>query len=651
MLRFQSSQARIDLAEIINKVAFMGERVLLQRYDKDVVAIVSLLDFQLLERLATESPRVPQAQAEDQLLPLDAVVESSNDAIISKTLEGIIVSWNPAAEKLYGYTKMEVKGRPISILVPHDLPDEMPQLINKIKQGQQVKHYETVRLRKDETKVNVSLTISPIKNLSGEIIGASTIARDITEAKLAEAELKMSQERIRALSAHIQILREEERGKVAKEIQQEFEQSLTALKLDLAWLNKRIPVNRESLNNKIADMIKLVESTSLAMRRMSAELRPKILDDLGLVAAIEWEIKEFQTRTGIQCYLRANPIDITLNTTQSIAIFRILQEILANIFQDTTQVNINLLLDQESNILILQVQTIGKVLTDANSLDLLSIRERTLLLGGTFDIQNLTENETLIVVNIPVSIYLPTNLTADSISLFKRENQAPKISPQLEVITHSKLGKRQLNILIADGHTIVREGLKQILSEIPDVIVSGEAGTNRELLQQLRANHWDALVMDISLPDKNGLDGLKQIKYEFPKLPILILSAEPEELYAIRVLKAGVSGYLNKGSASEQLIEAIQTVAKGGQYFSKAITEKLIFELRTSGELLHNSLSDREFQVLHFIVSGRKLVDIAKELKLSVKTISTYRTKILQKMGMKDNSALVQYAIENNLLT
>jgi len=210
---------------------------------------------------------------------------------------------------------------------------------------------------------------------------------------------------------------------------------------------------------------------------------------------------------------------------------------------------------------------------------------------------------------------------------------------------------RKTKILIADDHTIVREGLKQIISETPDMIVADEAIDGHEVLNKALKNDYDVVVLDITMPGINGLDVLKQLKNQKPKLPILVLSVHPEEQYAVRVLRAGASGYLTKESAPDELIAAIRKVSMGKKYVSSSLAEKLALELEIDHEKpLHETLSDREYRVMCMIASGKMLNEVADELYLSVKTISTYRTRILEKMKMKSNIELTHYAIKHGLV-
>jgi len=208
-----------------------------------------------------------------------------------------------------------------------------------------------------------------------------------------------------------------------------------------------------------------------------------------------------------------------------------------------------------------------------------------------------------------------------------------------------------LKILIADDHAIVRQGLKQIVTETPDMVVSGEASNGQELLSKIKENDYDVVVLDITMPGRDGIDVLKQLRSERPELPILMLSIHPEEQYALRALKAGASGYLTKESAPDELVVAIRKVSQGGKYISSSLAEKLAFELEVGREQApHETLSDREYHVMCLIASGKTVMEIAQELSLSEKTISTYRSRILEKMKMKNNAELTYYAIKNQLV-
>lgn len=208
-----------------------------------------------------------------------------------------------------------------------------------------------------------------------------------------------------------------------------------------------------------------------------------------------------------------------------------------------------------------------------------------------------------------------------------------------------------IKILVVDDHIIVREGLKKILVDTPDMVVADEASNGQEVTKKIWNNDYDLILLDISLPGRSGLDVLKQLKCTKPEVPILILSVHPEEQYALRSLRAGASGYLTKQSAPDELIGAIRKVAKGRKYITSSIAEKLAFELEVDvRKLPHETLSDREYQVMCMIGSGKTVKEIAETLSLSVKTISTHRAHILRKMKMANNAQLTHYAIKNALV-
>ncbi|NPV60476.1 MAG: response regulator transcription factor [Actinobacteria bacterium] len=209
-----------------------------------------------------------------------------------------------------------------------------------------------------------------------------------------------------------------------------------------------------------------------------------------------------------------------------------------------------------------------------------------------------------------------------------------------------------IRVLVVDDHPVVRKGLTMVLAEEPEIQEVGEADSAAGMLAMLGASKWDVVVLDISLPDRSGLEILRDIKAMRPEMPVLILSMHPEDLYAPRVLKAGAAGYVSKDSAAEELVSAVKKVVGGGKYVSPSLAERL-------AELIdddyrgapHERLSDREFQVMRMLAQGKRLKDIADELCLSVKTVSTYRARVLEKMGMESNAELTYYALKNGLIT
>ena len=208
-----------------------------------------------------------------------------------------------------------------------------------------------------------------------------------------------------------------------------------------------------------------------------------------------------------------------------------------------------------------------------------------------------------------------------------------------------------IKVLIADDHAILRRGLKEILVRELEVVTCGEAEDAQQVLAEVQNETWDLVILDISMPGRSGLDLLSDLQRAHPKLPVLVLSMHAEDQYGKRVLKAGASGYMNKESAPEELIKAIQKVLAGGRYVSPALAEKLALTLHPdAGRPVHETLSSREFEILRMIASGKTMTQIASELHLSATTVSTYRARILGKMNMATTAELIRYALQSHLV-
>lgn len=208
-----------------------------------------------------------------------------------------------------------------------------------------------------------------------------------------------------------------------------------------------------------------------------------------------------------------------------------------------------------------------------------------------------------------------------------------------------------IKILVVDDHAVVRAGVQHFISAVPGMQIDGEAATAQEAIRMVRTQDWDIVLLDIAMPDKSGVEVLKQIKREKPNLPVLILSMHPENRYAVQILRAGASGYVQKEALADELVDAIQTIMRGHKYISHAVAELLTMELDSNAEKpLHESLSKREYEIFYKLSQGEGVTKIADELCLSVKTVSTYRARVLQKMNMVNNADIIYYAIKQNLI-
>jgi len=206
-----------------------------------------------------------------------------------------------------------------------------------------------------------------------------------------------------------------------------------------------------------------------------------------------------------------------------------------------------------------------------------------------------------------------------------------------------------INVFIVDDHSLIRAGFRKIIEAEHDISIAGEAGNAKEFLKLFAVTNCDLVILDINLPDKSGLELIKEIKAINPKIPVLILSMYPEERYAIRTFKAGASGYISKEFAAEKLIKAIRKIMSGGKYVSEEFAQIMAFDIGHSGENIIETLSDRELQILLMLGNGKSVQEISGQLSLSINTINTYRARVLQKMNLKSNAEIIRYVIQNNL--
>jgi two-component system sensor histidine kinase UhpB len=353
-----------------------------------------------------------QRRSMEDLRRLGWIVESSDDAIIGKTLEGTITSWNGGAERLFGYNREEAIGQPVTLLVPPERRDEETKILERIRLGGTIEHFETVRVCKDGRRIDVSVSISPIRDGEGRITGASKIARDITARKRVEAELRASREQLRALAAHIQSVREEERKRIARELHDELGQSLTGFKMDLVWIRNRVQAglaaeDTQPVLEKFASMGRLLDGMAVLMRKICTELRPGVLDDLGLAAAIEWQTREYQARTGIRCELKMEMGEVEVDPERSTALFRILQELLTNVARHARASHVTVLVRAAPGQLIMEVKDDGRGIKDSEqtgrkSLGLVGLRERAHVFGGTVEIGGSPGAGTTATVTMPL---------------------------------------------------------------------------------------------------------------------------------------------------------------------------------------------------------------------------------------------------------
>lgn len=345
-----------------------------------------------------------QRQLDEEMRRLALVVNSSEDAIIGVSLLGQIFSWNPGAQRTYGYSVEEALGKPVLMLAVPARLGETCLLRKKLMSGQYLGRLETHGMRRDGRIIPVTLSVSPIYGKSGEMMGFSTISRDVSQKKQTELALVTSQERLRLLSARLQWAQEEERRRISRELHDELGQLLTALRIDLAWLEERVPAELEP---RMAAMGELVNTTIATVRRIATRLRPQILEDLGLASAIDWLAQQICSRQEMRYQVRDHGLP-PLNPECALALFRIAQEALTNVARHAGARQVDISLSEAHSQAVLEVKDDGQGISPASlarseSLGLLGMRERAYLWGGTVDIEGSPGLGTRLCVRIPLA--------------------------------------------------------------------------------------------------------------------------------------------------------------------------------------------------------------------------------------------------------
>jgi len=376
----------------------VGERWYLQ----DVYALPDHSHLRIYASHITERKRVEETRER-----LAALIESSEDTIISATTDGTILTWNRAAERLFGYTAQEAIGKSISITFPPERAEEMQRNIRSFNRGQSVGPYETERVRSDGRVISVAVTLSPIKDGSGSVVGALGIVRDVTERKRDEEALLRSQTELRALARRLQSVREEEHTRMARDIHDELGQALTALRLDLSWLGKKLPEAGAAVQRRIGAMVALTDNTIEAGRRIVAELRPPILDDLGLAPSLEWYVQHFAKRAGLRYEWDPGPAELAVDRELAVIAYRIVQEALTNVARHAQAKHVAVRLGEKDGALTIEIRDDGRgisedAVTSPHSLGIVGMRERALVRGGSLAVCRLPGGGTSVRVTIPI---------------------------------------------------------------------------------------------------------------------------------------------------------------------------------------------------------------------------------------------------------
>jgi PAS domain S-box-containing protein len=513
-------------------------------------------------------------EAERAQAHLASIVTSSDDAIISKDLNGIITSWNRGAERLFGYSEKEAIGLPVTVLFPRERIHEAADILAHIKMGESIEHYETLSRRKDGTLVNISLTVSPIKDDAGRIIGASKVARDITDRKRQEEELYRlkndledrvrertkellaTQERLIAVTSQLSLTEQRERRKLARDLHDYLAQMLAVGQMKTSMLKKQSPSHPGSAT-LVQDLDQVFQQALVYTRTLIAELSPPSLQDSGLPAALTWLGERFE-KDGLRVEVRTDCDSVPLAEEQAVVVFHAVRELLFNVIKhagvDRATVDLSL---HEEGLLQITVSDQGRGLSadamqrssEPGHLGLFSVRERIEAMGGWVDMESSPGQGTTVTLMLRIGDTTPST-----------EPHVPSPDPSRRYADGLTQDHTPIRVLLVDDHKLVRQGLRDILAADERIRVVGEAGTCEEALMLVANLAPDVVITDINLPAMSGIEATKRFKKLYPQMSVIGLSCHAEEHIKQDMLSAGAEVLLSKERAADELAANIVTI-------------------------------------------------------------------------------------------
>ncbi len=499
-----------------------------------------------------------------------AIIQFSDDAIVSKNLNGVVLSWNRGAECLFGYTAQEMIGQPIHRIIPRDRCHEETQILERLHAGDRIDHYETVRQCKDGRLVEISLTVSPLKDRAGRIIGASKIARDISQRKQAERqlqqlaadseqlvierthELRCSQDRLRALASELTLTEQRERRRLATELHDYLAQLVVASRMNLSQII--LQTKDKDLSVSLTRIDHMLDQALTYTRSLVAELSPHILYQFGLSKSLVW-LGDQMRQHGLEVTVQIGPGSFTLADDQAVLLFQSVRELLFNIVKHahTDKASITITIDADNELWIcvedngngFDVATLSASGEAHSKFGLLTIRERMGLLGGECELSSCTGVGTLAILRLP--------LTQSCVG-------SPPIlsTPTTDVKTVMERSPgRCVRILLVDDHAMVRQGLRSILDSYSDLDVVGEAADGQDAVIMARFLHPDVVVMDVNLPLLDGIEATRILRREQEAITVIGISVRNDPQVKLAMTDAGAVDFLPKESAASCLHEVI----------------------------------------------------------------------------------------------
>ncbi len=549
---------------------------------------------------------------------LAAIVQSSDDAIVAKTLDGMITAWNEAAERLFGYAAAEAVGQSIFLIVPQDRRAEEEDVLSRLRRGERIDHFETIRQSKDGRRLPMSLSVSPIRDDQGRIIGASKVARDISD--------RVERERMQLLTRLV-VAQEDERARMARELHDELGQQMTALRLTLETL-RAATLDRHDLRAQIDMLQEMARQLDADVAFRVRGLRSAILETRGLAAALREYVGNWSQHSHVPLRLHANvPGDD-----------RLPPEVGEHHLSHRTGGP-----QQRAQARARRACRRGARAPCRSRVPDHRRRRRGIRHsedGGRHGRRRRRPGG-----------HAGTG-RADRRRSPDRIHGRPRhdgLRPRgARGRGADSLMARRLRVLLADDHAIVRQGLKLLIDAQPDMTVVGEAADGDTALAQAQALQPDIVVMDISMPGTNGLTATRALKEWQPALVTLVLTRHEEDRYLQEMLRAGASGYVLKQSPPPQLLQAIRAVAAGGIYLDPAVTARVadgLLDGRPDGSAPAAAISDRESEVLRLVAVGHSNKEIADRLNISVKTVEVHKANAMRKLGLTGRVDVIRYGV------
>ncbi|MCS6304169.1 MAG: response regulator [Nitrospira sp.] len=530
--------------------------------------------------------------------------------VVLDTIEALFsglsnAAWNAGAERLFGYREGEVVGQPVLMLIPPNRVDEEPRILERIGRGERIEHYETVRRRKDGTLLDVSLTVSPIMNAYGQIIGASKIARDISEPKQAQETLRTSEERLRVFASqleqrvaertqelaqsedHLRTLAKElnlaeqrERKRLATELHDHLRQMLVLGRLTIGQ-SKRVAAVVPAVEQILKKMDDIFSDSLTYTRTLVADLSPTVLRDHGLAAALQWLGTYMRKYNQTVTVTVPGDEDLKLPEDQVILLFQSVRELLINSSKYAGTGQAKVTIEQRDGLLRIDVRDEGAGFDLAaagtpsggisSKFGLFSIRERMRALGGSFEIESALGQGTTATLMLPLGgeaaartedSELRTELSGKNSALNTQDSALPGRSVLSTLASALQQDTKRIRVLLVDDHTMVRQGLKAVLDGYADIELVGEVGSGEEAVRLVDQLRPDVVVMDINMPKMNGIKATVEIKARSPETVVVGLSVDAVGDHQQAMLRAGAIRFMTKEAAVEQLYDAIQREVK-----------------------------------------------------------------------------------------